>query len=508
VKVGEAPIHPVLFAVHPVLALHASNVALVPVADLWAPIGAVTLGSFVAGCLFSLVFRNLQRGARVASAFAVSFFLFGTVQEVFAQSARRAAGPEMSTVYATWGAGALVLLVLAGWKWKEGQRLNTVLNLAGALMCGFAVFQIANAYVSTASRVSRALDRRAMGAEVSGSRSPDVFYIVLDGYGRDDVLRRDFGATWSLSDQLTERGFFVARESRANYVQTQLSIASSLNLDLVQRLVTSTGTADHDRLSMDRLIDDSYAARTLRSTGYQTIAITTGFPALTFNSANLWITDDKGRSLFVDALVYKTPIRRSQRALEGQFEVRRRQLVGAFSDLKRLAKRGSSPRFVIVHVLAPHPPFVFGPNGEPRRPDSPYVLSDGSHFIENVGSAEEYRAGYRDQAEYIGKLTIDAIDALLAESRDAVVIVQGDHGPKSGLDQESAANTDMGEVLPILNAYYVPDKVRNELYDEITPVNSFRALFRGLFAMDLPQVDDKSYYSPWSAPLDFVEVPR
>jgi hypothetical protein len=242
--------------------------------------------------------------------------------------------------------------------------------------------------------------------------------------------------------------------------------------------------------------------------GYQTVAVTTGFPALTFSTADLWIATDKGRSLFVDALVYKTPIRRSPGAIEGQFDFRRKQLLGAFSDLKRIAKRGSSPRFVVVHILAPHPPFVFGPNGEPRRPDSPYALSDGSHFIENIGGVEVYRQGYRDQAEYIGKLLVDAVDALVAESSDVVILVQGDHGPKSGLDQESAEKTDMGEVLPILSAYRVPDSVRKGLNEGTTPVNSFRTLFRGLFGMDLQPLPDESYYSKWSAPMDFVKVPR
>jgi hypothetical protein len=59
-----------------------------------------------------------------------------------------------------------------------------------------------------------------------------------------------------------------------------------------------------------------------------------------------------------------------------------------------------------------------------------------------------------------------------------------------------------------LSAYRVPESVRSELYDEITPVNSLRSLFRGMFGMELPRLADDSHYSTWSEPMRFVRVER
>ena len=514
---GEAPdlkrrtiiAHPPLFALYPVLSLYAANVSLVPLADVWIPCLAVFMASLALWGVFGLVFRNSMRGARIASALVFCFFMFGAVLSALrSMSALPSVQLSLTPSLNAWAAATLVITALVGWKWKDDRKLNQLFNLAGALMCLFAVASIAMSFLSVRSSLRTARERTAVVGGTSQELAPDIFYIVLDGYGRDDVLSERFGITDSpLGKRLEDRGFYVASEARANYVQTQLSLASSLNMDFVQSFLEPMGHAERERLALDRLINDSLVARTLKDFGYQTFAVRSGFPALTFSGADVSIGGDVGRSLFLDALIQKTPLVADESGIGSQFSERQGLLRGAFNEVKRLAKRGPTPRFVIVHILAPHPPFVFGPNGEPRRPKGSFNILDGSHFVPQVGSAEVYRDGYRDQAVYIGKLVVETVDALLAQpGPPPVILIQGDHGPKSGLDQESAANTDMGEVIPILSAYFVPDEASVGLYQAITPVNSFRVVLGSLFGMDLPLLKDRSYYSPWSQPLEFVDA--
>jgi hypothetical protein len=87
-----------------------------------------------------------------------------------------------------------------------------------------------------------------------------------------------------------------------------------------------------------------------------------------------------------------------------------------------------------------------------------------------------------------------------------VILIQGDHGPKGHLDQDSSAGSDLNEVFGILSAYRVPPEVRTLLYPGITPVNSFRAILDGLFGEHLPFLPDKSYFSPWTKPLSLEDV--
>ena len=49
--------------------------------------------------------------------------------------------------------------------------------------------------------------------------------------------------------------------------------------------------------------------------------------------------------------------------------------------------------------------------------------------------------------------------------------------------------------MSILNAYYVNDQAKKDLYETITPVNSFRIIFNNYFGTKYPLLEDKSYHS-------------
>jgi hypothetical protein len=86
------------------------------------------------------------------------------------------------------------------------------------------------------------------------------------------------------------------------------------------------------------------------------------------------------------------------------------------------------------------------------------------------------------------------------------VILQGDHGPGLHLDWNDPEATDTNERTAILNAYRVPGLDDRRLWPTITPVNSFRVLFNELFGASYAVLPDRSYYSSWRAPYDFIPV--
>jgi hypothetical protein len=86
---------------------------------------------------------------------------------------------------------------------------------------------------------------------------PDIYYIILDGYGRSDVLRDLYGLDEGpFLRALQEDGFYVADKSRSNYGQTSLSFASALNMSYLAGL----GELAKDDLSQRQV------ARLIRST--------------------------------------------------------------------------------------------------------------------------------------------------------------------------------------------------------------------------------------------------
>jgi hypothetical protein len=74
------------------------------------------------------------------------------------------------------------------------------------------------------------------------------------------------------------------------------------------------------------------------------------------------------------------------------------------------------------------------------------------------------------------------------------------------LDRDSASHTDHTERMTILNAYYFPDSRYDDLYQRISPVNSFRVVLNTFFGASLELLPDKSYFSTWPKPYNFVDV--
>jgi len=499
------PFHPAIFALYPVISLYSTNTVLIPASEVWTPLAVVLLGTCILWGILRLLLRNAERSAAAASAAVLAFFSFGPICDVIQHTlwGRMLTADDIDEY---WWAGWVLIVVLAGWKWKRTASLTRALNAGSLALVAIPAFSIAMAWVGGGAKVPGG-NLPTNAAAYKGPK-PDVFYIILDGFGRQDVLARDVGLDDSeFIDGLKKRGFYVGDNSRTNYCQTELSLSSSLNMGFLPDVVPKFNPKEESRLVLDDVIDKNRVSRTLREYGYGYIGVTSGFPGVHPRSADLILEGPHGSSLFLAALMARVPVGVEASGAGSAFDNRRKDLTSAIATIGQLGKQASRPRFIFAHILAPHPPFVFGPNGEPMRPHHMYAIVDGSHFMQNGGTPEEYARGYAGQAKTIGRMVLAAIDEVLSHERTPpIIVIQGDHGPKLHLDQDELAKTDINEVFPILNAYFVPPSVQKELYPGISPVNSFRTIFRTFFGENLPNLPDRSWYSNWMQPFTFEEV--
>ena len=65
--------------------------------------------------------------------------------------------------------------------------------------------------------------------------------------------------------------------------------------------------------------------------------------------------------------------------------------------------------------------------------------------------------------------------------------------------------TNMRERMGIFAAYYFPDSGA-ALYPAISPVNGARVLATRYLGLQLPLLPDKSFFSTWDHPYDFIPV--
>lgn len=481
----KRPFHPLLFGPFIVLAVLSPNLNLLPPNQAIRPVLVLAGGSLALWLVGQIFFRNWTRSAAFASFTTLLTFGFGLL--------------PLQIPVAAYSLVALTLAILLARRAKSPEVLNVLAFSLFALSLGNISLKIIQAKTS----------RAELSAETSDHPGPvpDVYFIVLDGYGRSDVLKQKIGfdnRKWLA--ELEGLGFRVLPKARSNYCQTELSLAATLNYNFVPNLTTAD-PASSNRLPLQQLISSSQVQKRFKDLGYTTVAITTGFPPTEFPNSDVNLKARGRLSLLEDTLINLTPLGSQPVFRDSMFNERRRFLQGAFESLSQTRGDSVRPRFVLAHIVAPHPPFVFDADGNPTPNRGLYGFWDGSDYTKYVGGPESYAAGYKAQAEYVTKRLLTSInDILRNDTTPPIIIIQGDHGSKMGLDQNSLEKTDLSECFPIISAVLAPTSVQEQFQDDETPVNTFRILFQSLFNENLPKLPNRSFYSPFNYPFQLTEV--
>jgi hypothetical protein len=157
-----------------------------------------------------------------------------------------------------------------------------------------------------------------------------------------------------------------------------------------------------------------------------------------------------------------------------------------------------------VHVIAPHPPFVFDAIGNPINPNYAFTITDNRYLIT---PPHLYEKGYLDQLSFINTQVLEVVDAILKKSANPpIIIIQGDHGPGNFIDAESSTPPCFYERYSILNAYYLPGIDPASVPKDITPVNTFRMIFNQYYSANLQFLPNHQYFSSPETVHQFSDV--
>ena len=564
------PIHPLLFAAFPLLALLAANVTKIPLGQISWPLTMALLAAAIGWLFFLLVSRRDWRAACATTILVVLYavhdpvvhalpkerqgavlpialpallalfaLLAGTQRPRYeARIVRKAAIAASIAVLLFFSVGHIVQLLPMGLQGlvlpacllalvaslivlaRARQPLydaTSVLNLAACVLlipsCWTILTQISanttwsakethvkHSDIVDVSQSTVTIDRHL---PTTPQDVPDVYYIILDAYGRADRLQTYYGYdNTPFLKALEARGFFIASKSEANYNQTPLCLASALSMNYLD-------PPRGQQLSPEilrRKVDDNAVVAYLRKRNYHYIDVASGMEESRVMTADVVLNDEPDLSTLEGNMLDLSAYGGMAAHQKRRFDRHRKRLIGGFTGLEKAAAL-PYPKFVFAHILAPHPPFVFGPNGEDISPKGVFNLADASELLKTM-KKDQYRRSYIEQLQYVNKRTLEAVDAILKQSKHRpIIIIQGDHGSRMNLDWESLDRTDLREPFSNLNAYLVPDNVRRDLTDKITAVNSFRIILTDAFgAKDLPRIPDRNFYSTESHPYDFIDV--
>lgn len=497
-KLEYIPFYPLLFVAFPVLSLMGNNINEVEPSFLWRPLLVLLLIAFVLLVILRLIFRDWHRAAVLLSIVIFLFFIYG---HIYFYLKKIELGGEIIGRHRYMLPAWLGLLALAVWwvaRYVHNPRsLTPILNLVAAFMLVFPTYQIVS-YVVERERTERAALESAQlkGTSLPLGYAPDVYYIILDAYGRQDVLQEMFGFDNSaFVKSLQDRGFYVAQCSQSNYGQTMLSLTSSLNFDYLDSLTSELTAGTDKRAPLRALGQYNNARRFFESQGYNVVSFATNFPVSEWKDTDTFLMPPpKGMSDFELMLAQTSAWRIPMDMVDESPEKRsadwyRTRTKFALQEMEEVVPDIPGPKFVFVHLVIPHHPFVFGPNGE-----------ELSYDKSGVPEFNEYRVKYPDQVTYINKRIEKIVDLILKTSPNPpIIVIQGDHGP---------APFDVDERrMKILNAYYFPDNTEG-LYPTITPVNTFRVILNKYFLQNIPLLEDRSLFSEYDIPYNYKEIPN
>ena len=505
-KLSKYVLHPFLAAVYPILFLLSYNIAQIPPAQAARPLLISFLVALFLTVLFGAAAKDFRQGGLSVSIILMLFFTYGHVYQWLEGNAPAFA--DHLLLGSIWMFIFLTGLALK-WKIRDIGNITKYLNIIMLALLIQPVFNIA-LFVSRSGVPENIAPpspfKNIKPNPQANNGLPDIYYIILDGYGRSDVTQELFGFdNSSFIKYLSERGFYVAEQSHSNYVPTSLSLSSSLNLDYLGgaegQLIQS-----ENRDSLAELIQHSKLRKFLEEQGYQTVTFATGYAPTTITDSDVFIPYKANLVNDLEGLLLATSALRAMGdRTQNLFipflcDVQRGGINNILENLKRVPEL-PGPKFVFAHILSPHPPFVFDKNGKDTKHGHCNGL-DGSLF---KGTFEDYHKGYPQQMAYISRKIQEVVDEILAGSNTPpIIIIQSDHGSGLLLDWSSSKNSCLRERTSILNAYYIPQS--NVLYESITPVNSFRVVLNEVFDLRLPLLEDRSYYSLWETPYQFEDI--
>ncbi|MFQ5646448.1 MAG: hypothetical protein ACE5GM_05940 [bacterium] len=491
--------HPFLFVLYPVLFLYAHNKDQFHLKVIFAPLAVLSLFSLAVLWGLNRLMKDYHKTGIVLSAFFLLFFsfqhFFKTLERV--QYIEWYIGTTRTVGFIFLVLFSLVCYVTARTQ-KNLDNFTAFANLIAAVLVVFSAVEIGayefNSWINLRKGHGPTGEKRISPEKLASL--PNIYYIILDAYTSGELLKKQHRYDNSaFINFLRKKGFYLAGKSQSNYIQTALSLSSSLNFDYLPGILPDydklAETGDHAPLN--KLIRYNRVSKVLKRYGYQTVAFETGYSITEIGNSDIYLAPetsliDEFQMGLIDTTVIPVLLKNVSNYY---FETQRKRVLYTLSHLGGLTGF-KKPTFVFAHLTCPHVPYVFGPNGE-----------DGSQYKDKPNPQR-----YVYQVRYINQRMEKIIDRILSNSKiPPVIVIQGDHGNGCGAF-EAFTRKYLSSRFAILNAYYLPGDGAALLYENISPVNTFRVVLNKYLGTDFKLLRDEHFYSNYKNPYKFVKIKK
>ncbi len=464
--------HPFLFSIIFVIMPFTQYAGLIPPGQIILPLIAVCAFTVLLYFFIKLLVKKTGTAIALLSPLLIVFCNYGTVYEYISSYT---SGTYLKTVILA--ASSIIILfafvfyIIKLLRFSENRinKINKVFCVIAGILIIYNVYSITMQSVAYA-KTNETLDTKYISTQKQPEHRPDIYFIILDEYAAPSQMRSYFNYDMSPFVKYLNQKGFITSEMITNSLATASILEGRLNIKPVKRhdSKSSTGSFSDSFLQSMNILNTYEEERMIRlrnnkvvnylkSIGYQYIHMGSWFAQTRYNQLA-----DKNYNFYglqfkdeLSAIIASNSILRL--AFVNKYFVRR-SVLDAFNALKDVIAIHNNPKFVFAHIICPHSPYVFGPNGE--------------KFSTIEGGSMDSKKRYLDQHIFITKKVKELVEHKLSSSRTApVIIIQADHGAR--MDKLGARK--------VFSAIYIPN-YRGKLWpDGIDSVYTFKYLIKELF---------------------------
>ncbi len=379
---------------------------------------------------------------------------------------------------------AAVLIVVIGLLVSLIGNHRFLMTLSVALAAFLAAGPVVTLYRSVSNWGQDVTQPSGTWMDLTFVRTPDLFLVVVDGYGGLVSMEEDFGVeTPGWSEALAARGFEVPRSSWSAYPSTSGSVPSLLDMSYPLQAGPGISPATAKRL-YSMISGENALVGTLSKAGYTVTMLESAWSGSACG-AHIDVCVD---SPFLDEATFFA----LNRTLLGPHILESQGYsftVGAQNNMRWLRDNGGAlsaddkADFVFAHIMAPHPPFFL--NRECETSYAPEL--SGVTFLSSRDEFEQREEAYLEQAYCIDGFMASFADSL---SSSAVVVFVADHGTdrRNQLAQHPG-DWDFEEIQERLNVLLAVRAPGCTVGDTVILPDLFRRILSCLAIEDLPDLE-------------------
>lgn len=437
------------------------------------------LTAIILSASIHFIVKNAYRTALLSSIIVFWFFLFDNFSKLMGERVNLSGVHKDLVPFVVWN---FLYAVLIFWVVKSKKQFEKVNNYLNTLAVIFFIILITSIFFLKNKRdKNNFFDSSRLYTHVTENRFPNIYLVVLDSYAGNEALSEILHYDNShFTNQLKKKNFLVYSGLKSNYVYTELSVSSFLNLKYHEYPVCN----QEEGYSLNAAVVDS----SLRLNSFYSILSDHDY---VFRNLSLWpnlrnddsnlnyqgLIDDYFKTILEMTIVKKLILEEIIVVNENRDRTR-----FLFERLK--AEHILKPTFTYAHFLVPHKPYSFDENGS-----KPSLFAK----VLNVADSKKYSCqAYIKQIQFINKKVLEVIESIERDDPNAVIIIQGDHGGRmldDGMIDDIKLQT---SVLCAINFGRIKSKNTSQLK---TLVNVYRNIINSIFNLDYPMLPDEIYFS-------------